>query len=87
MSQSQSDESPDENSVFQFLINSLTDDRGQVQFCKNLNANLFEHQPIKAEFPDIQIKRQIVDHYLKGISNLTQHLHHRSLHHRTQYSK
>ena len=74
MSQSQSDESPDENSIFPFLINSLTDDRGQVQFCINLIANLFEQRfsPCKAEFPEIKIKRQIVDKYLKGICNLTQ---------------
>ena len=38
----QSEESPDENSVFPFLINSLTDDRGQKQFCYNLTANLFK---------------------------------------------
>ena len=54
MSQIQSDKSPDENSVFPFLINSLTDDRGQVQFCNNLIANLFEQgiSPCKAEFPE-----------------------------------
>ena len=74
MSQSQSNESPDENSVFPFLINSLTDDRGQVQFCKNLIANSFEQgiSPCKTEFPEVKIKRQIFDHYLKGICNLTQ---------------
>ena len=74
MSQSPSDESPDENSVFPFLINSLTEDRGQIQFCNNLIANLFEQgiSPCEAEFPEIKIKRQIVDHYMKGICNLTQ---------------
>ena len=36
MSHTQSDESPDENSVFPFIITTLTDDRGQTQFCKNL---------------------------------------------------
>ena len=74
MSQTQSDENPDENSVFPFLINSLTDDRGQIQFCNNLIANLFEQgiSRCEAEFPEIKIKRQIVDHYLKRISNLTQ---------------
>ena len=74
MSQSQSDESPAGNSVFPFLINSLTDDRGQIQFCNNLIANLFEQgfSPCKAEFPEIKFKRQIVDHYLKAICNLTQ---------------
>ena len=74
MSQSSSDESPEENSLFPFLINSLTEDRGQIQFCNNLTANVFEQgiSPCKAEFPEIKIKRQIVDPYLKGICNLTQ---------------
>ena len=74
MSQSPSDESPDENTVFPFLINSLTDDRGQIQFCNNLIANLFKQgiSPCKAEFPEKKRKRQIVDHHLKGICNLTQ---------------
>ena len=73
MSQSQSDESPDENFVFPFLSNSLTDDRVQIQFCNNLIANLFEQgiSPCKAEFPEIKSK-QIVDRYLKEICNLTQ---------------
>ena len=36
-------------------------------------ANLFERgiSPYKAEFPEVKIKRQIIDHYLKGICNLT----------------
>ena len=74
MSQSQSDESPDENSVFPFLINSLTHDRGQIQFCNNLIANLFEQgiSPCKAELSEIKIKRQIVDLYLEGRYNLAQ---------------
>ena len=74
MSHIQNDESPDENSVFPFLINSRTDDRGQVQFCNNLTANLFEQgiSPCRAEFPETNIERQVVDHYVKGICNLTQ---------------
>ena len=78
MSQSPSDESPDENSVFPFIINSLTEDRGQRQFYTNLIANVFEQgiSPCKAfpevKFPEVKIKRQIIDHYLKGICNLTQ---------------
>ena len=61
MSQIQSDKSPDENSVFPFLINSLTDDRGQVQFCNNLIANLFEQgiSPCKAEFPEKKPKNKL----------------------------
>ena len=74
MSQSPSDESPDEDSVFPFIIMSLTEDRRQTQFCHNLIANIFEQgiSPCKAKFPEIKIKRQIVDHYIKGICNLTQ---------------
>ena len=39
-----------------------------------LIANVFEQgiSPCKAEFPEVKIKRQIIDHYLKGICNLTQ---------------
>ena len=73
MSHTQSDESPDEEAVFPFLIDSL-DDRGQTRFCKNLLVNLFEPgiSPCKAKFPDVKIKRQIIEHYLKDICNLTQ---------------
>ena len=39
---SQIEESQDENSILLFLINSLTEDTGQTQFCQNLIANLFE---------------------------------------------
>ena len=73
MSNTQSDESPDEEAVFPFSINSLND-RGQTRFCKNLLANLFERgiSHCKAEFPELKIKRQIIEHYLNGICNLTQ---------------
>ena len=73
MSISPSEESPDEDSVFPFIITSLTDDRGQTQICQKLIANIFEQgiSPCKAEFPEIK-KRQIVDHYIKEICNLTQ---------------
>ena len=73
MSNTQSDESPDEEAVFPFVINSLND-RGQTRFCKNLLVNLFDPgiSPCKLEFPDIKIKRQIIEHYLKEICNLTQ---------------
>ena len=74
MRQSSSDESPDEDSVFPFITISLTGDRGKTQFCHNLIANIFEQgiSPCKAKFPEIKIKRQVVDHYIKGICNLTQ---------------
>ena len=70
----QSEESQDENSIFPFLINSLTDDREQTQFCQNLIANLFErgNSHCTTEFPEVKIKRQIIDHYLKGICNIAQ---------------
>ena len=70
----QNEESKDENSIFPFLINSLTDDRGQTQFCQNVIANLFERgvSPCTLKFPEVKIKRQIIDHYLKGICNLLQ---------------
>ena len=53
MSHTQSDNSPDDEAVYPFLIDS-PDDRGQHDFCKNLLANLFEPgiSPCKAEFPD-----------------------------------
>ena len=71
---SQSEESQDENCVFPFLINSLTNGRGQIQCCQNLIANLFEqgNSPCKTEFPEVKIKRQIIDHYLKGKCNIAQ---------------
>ena len=73
MSNTQSDESPDEEAVFPFVINSLCD-RGQTRFCKNLLVNLFEPgiSPCKSEFPDIKIKRQIIERYLKDVCSLTQ---------------
>ena len=42
--------------------------------CQSLIENLFERgvSPCTAEFPEVKIKRQIVDHYLKRICNLTQ---------------
>ena len=74
MSQRPFDETPDENSVFPFIKISLTEDREQRQFCTKLIANVFEQgiSPCTAEFPEVKIKRQIIDHYLKGICNLTQ---------------
>ena len=73
MSNTQSDESPDEETVLPLIINSLND-RGQKRFCKNLLINLFEPgiSPCKTEFPDVKIKRQITEHHLKEICHLTQ---------------
>ena len=67
------DETPDDDEIFPFIIDATTD-RGQHIFCKNLLLNLFEPgiSPCKTEFPDVKIKRQIIDHYLKDICNITQ---------------
>ena len=73
MSNTQSDESQDEETVFPFIINSLSD-RRQTRFYKILLVNLFEPgiSPCKPEFPDIKIKREIIEPCLKDICNLTQ---------------
>ena len=73
-SHTQSDDSPDDDDdIYPFLVDA-PDNRGQHDFCKNLLLNLFEPGicPCKTEFPDVKIKRQIIEHYLKNICNLTQ---------------
>ena len=62
-----------EDSVVPFLIHPLTEARVQVQFCQNLIEFSFEkgESPCTREFPDVKIKRQLPDHYLKGICSLT----------------
>ena len=67
------EETPDDDEIFPFIIDADTD-RGQHIFCQNLLVNLFEPgiSPCKTEFPDVKIKRQIIDHYLKDICNITQ---------------
>ena len=74
-----------ENSVLPLLISPLTEPRGQIKFCQNLIANLFEkgESPCTKEFPDVKIKRQLLDHYLKGICSLTTW----NLHNRNQITK
>ena len=69
----QSDDSPDDDDIYPFLVDA-PDNRGQHDFCKNLLLNLFEPgiSPCKTKFPDVKIKRQIIEHYLKDICNLTQ---------------
>ena len=71
---SQNEESQDKISILPFLINLLTEDRGQTQFRQNLIAILFERRIslCTAEFPEVKIKRHIFDHYLKRICNLKQ---------------
>ena len=62
-----------EKSALPFLISPLTENRRQIGFCQNLNANIFEkgESPCTKKFPDVKIKRQLLDHYLKGICSLT----------------
>ena len=63
-----------ENSNLPFLIGPLAEARGQKQFCQKLVANLIEKRdsPCTKEFPEVKIKRQLLDYYLKPICNLTQ---------------
>ena len=62
-----------ENSVLPILISPLTEPRGQTEFFQNLTANLFEkgESPCTKKFPDVKIKRQLLDHYLKSMCSLT----------------
>ena len=72
-SHTQSDDNPDDDDIYPFLVDA-PDNRGQHDFCKNLLLNLFEPKisPCKTKFPDVKIERQIIEHYLKDICNLTQ---------------
>ena len=66
----------DVNSILPFFINPQKDPaRGQVRFCYNLIVKLFEkgNSPCKQETPEVKIKRQILDDYLKDICNITSH--------------
>ena len=62
-----------ENSVLPFLISILKEPRGQIELRQNLIAKLFEKgkNPCTKKFPDVKIKREVLDHYLKGIWSLT----------------
>ena len=70
----QNEETQEENSILPFFINPHTENKGQTQFCQNLIANLFKKgdNPCTREFPEVKIKRQLIDHYSKGIRNITQ---------------
>ena len=65
-----------ENSVLPFLISPLVEPRGQIDFCQNLIANLFKkgESPCTKEFPDVKIKRKLLDHYLKGQRYMWSHI-------------
>ena len=61
-----------EDSEISYLIHPQAEARGQVQFCPNLIANLFEKgdSPCTKEFPNVKIKRLLYDPYLKSICSL-----------------
>ena len=68
------DKNFDDNTILQFFIKPLNDpSRAQVQFCHILILNLMQKRisPCKQKFPEGQIKRQILDHYLKDTCNIT----------------
>ena len=77
-----------------FFIKPQNDpSRGQVRFCHNLITNLFEkgNSPCKQEFPEVKLKRETPDYYLKDICNITSYygiylqsqLHHKTKSHKT----
>ena len=72
-SHTQSEESIDHEQAFPFVIDSDTD-RGQIKFSKNLLINLFEPgiSPCKTEFPDVRIRRQLINRYIKDIAKIIQ---------------
>ena len=45
-----------ENSVLPLLISPRSENRGKIEFCKNLIANLFKkgESPCTKEFPDVK---------------------------------
>ena len=68
----QNEKNLEENSILLFLIHPQAEGRGQVQFCQKLFVDLFEKgdSPCTKEFPDVKIKRQLFDHYLKDICKI-----------------
>ena len=69
-------ENIDDDFVLPFVIHPQSDPaRVQAQLCHNLIANLFEKGicPLKQEFSEVKSKRQVLDHYLRGISNIISH--------------
>ena len=70
----QYDKNFDNNSILLFVIfPQSVPARRQVQFCHDSIPNSIEKgkNPCKQEFPEERIRRQILDHYLKGICNIT----------------
>ena len=63
----------DDDSILFLAIHPQSDSaRGPVQFCHNLIANVFDkgNSPCTQEFTEIRIKRQTLDHYIKGICKI-----------------
>ena len=76
----------DDNSILRFFIKPQNDPaRGQTHFCYNLIVNLFEkrNSPCEQDFPEVRIKRQILDPYHKiyVISHITKVYLQLKLHH------
>ena len=70
----QYDENFDDDSKIPFVIHPQSDPaRGQVQLCHNLIANLFEkgNSTCNEEITVEKIRRQELDHYGSGITNIT----------------
>ena len=66
----------DDDSILSFVIHPQNDPaRGQVQFSHNLIAILFKkgNSTWTQDFPQISIERQIFEHYIKNICNITSH--------------
>ena len=63
----------DDSKLLIFIKPQNDPSRGQVQFCHNLITNLFEkgNSPCKQEFPEVKLKRETPDYYLKDICNIT----------------
>ena len=94
----QYDESFDDDSTLPSVSQSQSDHaKGQVQFCHNLIANLFEKRksPCNHEIPELIIRSQILEHYLPGIINITSYygmftfeiLLHKQIKHHIEYKQ
>ena len=65
-----------DDSILLFIINPKNDwSRGPVLFCFNLLVICFQKRntPCKKEFPEVKIRRQVLDHYLARKSNIASH--------------
>ena len=72
----QYDENFDDGSILPFVIHRQGDPtRRQPTICCVQIANLIKkgNIPCKQGFTEIKIRRQVFDHYLPGVSNITSH--------------